>query len=101
MNAIHVMVLFSMKNRELLEREKVMEQLSHFVRCTRRAPGCLLSALLKSTDDPMEFCFSQVWESKEALDAHLESAEFREFAPFIGKYMYSLAPRTMVEIASA
>ncbi|GEM_PF-4757910 len=99
-NQRHVIVLFTLKNHELFSREDFREQLTRFVRLTRRAPGNLLSVLLKSTDDPAEMCFSQVWESQEALDAHLESDYFRDFAPLIGKHIYSLAPRFMTEVAS-
>ena len=99
-NNLHVIVLFTLKNRELFSREDFREQLTLFVRRTRRAPGNLLSVLLKSPDDPAEMCFSQVWENQKALDAHLESDYFRDFAPLIGKHMYSLAPRIMTEVTS-
>ncbi len=100
MGAIHVVVLFTVKNHELLSHENFINKLTQFVRRTRSAPGNLLSVLLKTIEDPTEFCFSQVWENQEALDAHLESDYFRDFAPLIGKHMYSLAPRIMTEITS-
>lgn len=40
---------------------------------THREDGCILYALHQGSDDPRRLAFIERWESREKLDAHLET----------------------------
>lgn len=96
---IHVVVLFSVKQREIPGEDTFMQLLRSYIQNTRKTPGCLNCTVLKGMEEPSDFCLQAEWESLEAHEAHLDSPYFKAFAaPFIGRYMYTLAPRVMTEL---
>lgn len=44
---------------------------------TRWLPGCLGCRLVAATDDPRAFTLIHEWSDRQALDAYLESGEYR------------------------
>ena len=41
-------------------------------------------SLNRKVDDPNVYCFIEVWEDKDALDAHMASEHFQRIAPRLG-----------------
>ena len=67
-----VVVVGSFKAQPGKEAEAV-EAFKALVDPTHREAGCILYALHQGTDDPSRLAFVERWESRELLDAHLES----------------------------
>ena len=68
------------------------EIVKELVSKTREEKGCILYECCKSNDDPLKFIMMEKWESKEHIDAHIESAHFKELVP---KMRALLAERTV------
>jgi len=56
------------------KEDEALEAFTALVEPTHREDGCILYALHRGTDDPARLTFIERWESRELLDAHLESA---------------------------
>jgi quinol monooxygenase YgiN len=67
-----VVVVGSFKARPGMERE-AEEAFRGLVEPTHAEEGCILYALHRGIDDPNRFTFIERWESREALQAHLDS----------------------------
>lgn len=50
---------------------------------THAEAGCIFYELYRS-DDPTRFYFSELWESGDALDRHMETPHFRNLSAAIG-----------------
>ncbi len=48
---------------------------------TRRERGCLSYDLHQSAEDPARFLFCENWESKAAIDAHMQSPHVQKLVP--------------------
>ena len=48
---------------------------------TQAEPGCYVYDMQQSVDDPTLFVFVEQWESKAAVDSHLESSHVQEAMP--------------------
>src|SRR5438552_23906 len=59
--------------------ERLKQELMHLVELTRSEAGCINYDLHQSPDDKALFLFHENWSSKEALDAHSESAHVKRF----------------------
>jgi quinol monooxygenase YgiN len=55
------------------KEEDALQAFKALVEPTHGEAGCILYALHRGTDDPGRLTFIERWESREALDAHLES----------------------------
>lgn len=55
------------------KEEEALEAFKALVEPTHGEDGCILYALHRGVDDPGRLTFIERWESREALDAHLES----------------------------
>jgi quinol monooxygenase YgiN len=53
--------------------EEALEAFTALVEPTHAEEGCILYALHRGTDDPARLTFIERWESRELLDAHLQS----------------------------
>jgi len=67
-----VVVVGAFKAQPGKEAEAV-EAFKALVDPTHREDGCVLYALHQGIDDPSRLAFIERWESREKLDAHLES----------------------------
>jgi quinol monooxygenase YgiN len=67
-----VVVVGSFVVREGKEPE-ALEAFEALVEPTHEEDGCILYALHRGNDDPRRLAFVERWESKQLLDAHLES----------------------------
>jgi len=67
-----VVVVGSFKAEPGKETEAA-EALQALVDPTHHEDGCILYALHRGTDDPSRLAFVERWESREQLDAHLQS----------------------------
>jgi quinol monooxygenase YgiN len=67
-----VVVVGSFKAQPGKEAEAT-EAFKALVDPTHREAGCILYALHQGVDDPSRLAFVERWESRELLDAHLES----------------------------
>ena len=47
---------------------------------TRKEEGCISYALFSSTEDASKLVFLEEWESKAALDAHLQTPHLKAFS---------------------
>ena len=68
-----IVVVGSLKAKPGKE-DDTRDALGGLVAPTHAEDGCILYALHQGTDDPGRLAFVERWESRELLDAHLESA---------------------------
>lgn len=55
------------------KEDEALEAFEALVEPTHREDGCVLYALHRGIDDPARLTFIERWESRELLDAHLNS----------------------------
>lgn len=48
--------------------------------------GCIRYELCRDTQNPLRFTMIEEWESQADLDAHMESAHFKEIIPKTGPF---------------
>jgi quinol monooxygenase YgiN len=60
-------------------RNELAALLERFERWAAGEPGCRRYSFAAALADPSRFLLVSEWDSKEALDAHYESAEFTDF----------------------
>jgi quinol monooxygenase YgiN len=77
------------------KKEEVLEIFREMVELTRKEKGCVSYTLHEALDDPDVLAMIEVWEDKESLDAHLESAHFKRLIPKITAHT---AEPTRIEI---
>lgn len=59
-------------------QEEVKSILHSLVEPSRQESGCILYELLQNHSDPTDFVFTEEWESKAQLNAHLDSPHINE-----------------------
>lgn len=59
--------------------EAAREPMARVVAATREEAGCVKYAYAQDVADPGLFHVSEVWESREALDAHMVSAHMKQW----------------------
>ena len=59
--------------------EKCKELVRHLHEHSRKEPGCVQYVGHQSTDDPRKFMFYEVYKDEAALQAHRDSAHFKEY----------------------
>jgi len=77
---ISVIAGFAVKDGKEAECLDIVKKL---VEATQKENGCIMYECFKSTDDPKKFVIMEKWESKEALDAHMATAHFKEYVPVL------------------
>ncbi|PIE73241.1 MAG: antibiotic biosynthesis monooxygenase [Deltaproteobacteria bacterium] len=60
--------------------ESVKKELLKLIAPTRAEQGCISYDLHQDNENPAHFLFFENWESKELLQAHMESQHFKDFA---------------------
>ena len=73
-----IAVVAGMNLKEGKEKE-FLAQAEKVVAATRKEEGCIGYVCCKSADNPLGFAMVEKWESKDALDAHMQTAHFKEF----------------------
>ncbi len=66
------------------EEQRVGEAISQLASPTRRERGCLEYFAQRSLDDPHVFLLYEMYESRDAYEAHLASDHFRTYATELG-----------------
>ena len=64
-------------NRDAVEA--VAAQLMKLIAPTRQEPGCLEYTLHQDNEDPAVFIFYETWESRAALEQHMNSGHFKAY----------------------
>jgi quinol monooxygenase YgiN len=75
MSEVVVVGAFTARDGKESEAEEAFKAL---VDPTHAEDGCVLYALHRGHDDPRKLAFVERWESKEKLDAHLESDHVKD-----------------------
>jgi len=75
---ISVIAGFAVKDGK---EEECMNIVKKLIAATQKENGCIMYDCFKSSDDPKKFVIMEKWESKPALDAHMETAHFKEYVP--------------------
>jgi quinol monooxygenase YgiN len=75
MSEVVVVGAFTARDGKESEAEEAFKAL---VDPTHAEDGCVLYALHRGHDDPRKLAFVERWESKEKLDAHLESEHVKD-----------------------
>ena len=68
------------------QKDAFVEYMREMIRLTHEEEGCIAYDLYESLDGSGEVVMVEVWESKEALDKHMETDHFKEFVPGGEKY---------------
>ena len=79
------------------KKEEALKLFEELISLTRQEAGNISYNLHEQLDAPDFLAMIEVWESKEALDAHLNSAHFHRLVPQIGVMM---AEPTRLEVYS-
>ena len=75
MSEVVVVGAFTARDGKESEAEDAFKAL---VDPTHAEDGCILYALHRGNDDPRKLAFIERWESREKLDAHLESDHVKD-----------------------
>jgi quinol monooxygenase YgiN len=67
--------------------DEILVLCRELVEVTRREPGCISYGLYQDTEHPELLTMIEEWESREALETHLHSADFTRIVPRLGKLM--------------
>ena len=70
-----VTVIARLKAKPGLE-SKVRKELEYMVEETQKEPGCINYDLHINMEDPGVFLFHENWQSKEALESHMQTPHF-------------------------
>lgn len=69
------------------KREEVISKMQDLIKATREEPGCVNYELYASTEDENVLMMFEKWESRDALDSHIETEHFKAFGEEIGIYL--------------
>jgi quinol monooxygenase YgiN len=69
------------------EKDAVLEIFRELIESTRKEAGCIAYALHESLDNPDVLAMIEIWESKEALDTHMNSEHFKRLVPKVGAHL--------------
>lgn len=61
-------------NKEIVEKTNALDK------------GCIKYELCRDTEDPLHFAMIEEWESMEDLNAHMQSAHFKEIIPQLAPF---------------
>ena len=61
--------------------EAFVEYMAEMIAITRQEDGCIAYGLHEAVDGSGSVVMIESWESKEALDRHMESEHFKKFVP--------------------
>ncbi|QCX33189.1 antibiotic biosynthesis monooxygenase [Caloramator sp. E03] len=67
--------------------DEIIKLYEELVELTRKEEGCITYELFQDEKDSSILCMIEEWESREALDKHLNSQHFKRIVPNIKKYM--------------
>lgn len=79
--------------------EFVKSEALKLIEPTRKEPGCIEYNLQQDIENPGVFIFVERWESKELLNAHMESKHLQHFVKAIESSVVSLTINEMSPIA--
>ncbi|MBI6872105.1 putative quinol monooxygenase [Clostridium aciditolerans] len=65
--------------------EEVIKLYEELVRETRKEEGCIKYELYQDEKDPRVLAVIEEWESKDALERHMNSEHFTRIVPMIGE----------------
>jgi quinol monooxygenase YgiN len=66
------------------KKEEALALFQELIEATRKEDGNISYILHEDLADPDSTAMIEAWETKEALDAHLQSAHFQRIIPQIG-----------------
>ena len=95
MDKVKVIVSFKIKNEDM---DFAIEYLKEFIRQTKQDPDCISSDFLKDNANENQFYFVEEWKDKNALNAHVQSDYFKEYAPFFAFHFEELTVRQMTNL---
>ncbi|TCM60274.1 quinol monooxygenase YgiN [Acinetobacter calcoaceticus] len=75
----------------------VLPLYQELVEKTKLETGCLGYELFHDLRDPGHFVFIEEWESREALDLHVQSEHFQRLVPLIDGYIRQEAKFTHMQ----
>ncbi|SKA77821.1 Quinol monooxygenase YgiN [Caloramator quimbayensis] len=67
--------------------DEIIKLYEELVELTRKEEGCIRYELYQDEKDRSILCMIEEWESREALDRHLNSEHFKRIVPQIKKFM--------------
>lgn len=73
--------------RNVVSKGKVgefLETVKPLIEATRKEEGCMQYELHRDLGNENILTFLEIWESKERLDAHMETSHFKEAIPKLG-----------------
>jgi quinol monooxygenase YgiN len=80
-------------------RDEAVELATTMVEATQREPGCIDYRISADLQDQHTFYFFEVWESKEALDAHFQTEHMARFQSALPRILEGELDVTMYESA--
>ena len=72
------------------QKDAYAEYMREMIRLTKEEDGCIAYDLYEATDGSGGVVMVEVWESREALDKHMQSDHFKKFVP--GADVYKESP---------
>ncbi|MCL2110737.1 MAG: antibiotic biosynthesis monooxygenase [Clostridiales bacterium] len=72
------------------QKAAFVEYMREMIALTKQEDGCIAYDLYESVDGAGEVVMVELWETKEALDRHMETDHFKKFLP--GGEVYKNGP---------
>jgi quinol monooxygenase YgiN len=82
----HVIVVFLLQLKAGHE-ELVLEEFSSVLELSRKEAGCVLFDLYRLADDPARLFVHEVWESRDAFEAHASTLHTSRFRAAVNSYL--------------
>ena len=82
----HVIVVFLLHLRAG-HGEFVLEELRSVLELSRKEAGCLLFDVYRLAGDPAQLFLHEVWESRNALEAHASNLHISRFRAAVNSYL--------------
>lgn len=84
---------------DLSHLEEIMNLYRELVTLSRKQPGCISYGLYRDADHPELLTMIEEWESHQALEEHLHSADFQRIVPQLDRMMARAAEMNVYEQA--
>ena len=75
------------------QTEAFVEYMREMIALTKKEDGCIAYDLYEAADGSGAVVLMEIWESKEALDRHIQTDHFKKFVP--GGDIYKDGPPSM------
>lgn len=74
-----MIAVVALREVEAGKEDEYLRCAENVVRETRKEQGCISYECCRNSENAMRFAMIEKWENRECLDAHMQTAHFKEF----------------------